>query len=119
AGLAEDDAEVAGLDGGLVRIDEHDAVAALALRLIQRLVRDLDRPREAALRAGPRERDADADGHDVRGRRARVRNPEIHDVVADLLRQRACVVVWRAVQHEHELLAAVARAEVERPLRET
>ena len=45
AQIALDDAEVAGLDVVAVGILEHDAVAAFALRLVQRLVGRLDRAR--------------------------------------------------------------------------
>ena len=43
--IALDDAEVAGLDVVAVGILDHDAVAALALRLVERLVGRLDRAR--------------------------------------------------------------------------
>src|SRR5690606_26530977 len=45
--------------------------------------------------------------------RAAVRDLLFHDLAADLLED-AARAVGGSVQHEHELLAAVARAEVER-----
>src|SRR5688572_25130436 len=46
-----------------------------------------------------------------------MRNRELEDVAANLLRNTARIFVGRAVEDEHELLAAVARREIERPLR--
>ena len=44
-----------------------------------------------------------------------MRNLELEHLAANLLGHVPCVLVGRAVQHEHELFAAVARGEIERP----
>src|SRR5688500_16625847 len=46
-----------------------------------------------------------------------MRDGELENVATNLFRNAARVLFGRAVQHEHELLAAVARREIERPLR--
>src|SRR5688572_22822233 len=44
-----------------------------------------------------------------------MRNRELENIATNLLGNAARVFVGRAVQHEHELFAAVARREIERP----
>src|SRR5262245_24127649 len=45
-----------------------------------------------------------------------MRNRELEHVAPNLLRNAARVFVGRAIEHEHELLAAVPRREIERSL---
>src|SRR5262249_20614572 len=95
-------------------VDVQAAVAADLLRAIERFVRSLDQPREAALRAGLGDRRAEAHGDHVRRVGIGVRDAERHDFAAERLRERGWVDARGRIQDEREFLAAVTGTEVER-----
>src|SRR5690606_20715617 len=116
ADLLPANAEVARLRVAVLGSLEHDAIAPFELRLIERLVRDLDQALQTPRRVRLHDRDANAHRHDA-AVRTLVRNLERLHVAPDLLRQGARVIARRPVQQQHELLSAVTRREVERALR--
>src|SRR5690606_16871400 len=97
------DAEVARFRFLVLGQLEHDAIAAVLLGLIQRLVRDLYHARKTPLRPRLDQRDADADGHDVGHARALVRDREREHVAADLLGKRLRGLGGGPVEQQHEL----------------
>ncbi len=96
---------------------DHDAVPALFLGAVQRLIRELNQPFMRAVGAGKNECRADAHRQPARHPRRIVRNVQLRDRTLDARQHFRHVLAARLVQHDGELFTAVSGDEIQRPAR--